>query len=478
MNRPLIRVRAGLAFMAGVLSAGLTAGPAGAVDFGAEMPDPGIEGYHFPEPETTLNKWIRGATDADETLINRHGWGLWAALTQPTGQTVGGIADARVYQTWLTPDSIVQAIEAPESAMLKSARRALVLQTPGQFHALGAKAAKAAQGCDFTTSPNECIKVAVSYSPGAAEHAYGNKLFLQSTLRAYANFGYDQIPTFPTYSVVVKPVYKVIRPQNDKPYAMYTWPGTPHPAKVFPEGPEWGNCVYVDVNNAGKGDGSVDADCSGATSDTTYNVDDFINIKVTQPDLAVLKDVTGEQQLHKGDYIILVGMHVTSREIERWTWQTFWWTPDPSNPPLPSSNAVASDMPDALSGAPAHYAMSIGYQMLSPAQPVNGGVNVGELVTVFNPYLEAGFDPAVFQEKRTVQTNAGPVATRYGVQSNCMTCHSLAMYDPTADYSDGGGPREAPYASDFYLARDDSVFDGNLQLDFLWSVVGFMDAAK
>ena len=44
--------------------------------------------------------------------------------------------------------------------------------------------------------------------------------------------------------------------------------------------------------------------------------------------------------------------------------------------------------------------MSIGYQMVAPNQPVNGGKSVGSPVTVYNPYLEARFDSSVFQPRR------------------------------------------------------------------------------
>ena len=38
------------------------------------LPDPGIQGYHFPEPEVNLLKW----TFADQQHeINTHAWGLW-----------------------------------------------------------------------------------------------------------------------------------------------------------------------------------------------------------------------------------------------------------------------------------------------------------------------------------------------------------------------------------------------------------------
>ena len=176
-----------------------------------------------------------------------------------------------------------------------------------------------------------------------------------------------------------------------------------------------------------------------------------------------------------GDYAILVGMHVTSREILRWTWQTFWWTADPAAPAAPSTSAIAAARPlSALDAAAAHYAMAPAYQMVAPAQPVNGGKDVGAAVIGYNPHLEAGFDPGTFQIVRTI--NAGTpqaITNRYGVETNCMTCHGFAAYDPAVDYS-ADGNREKPYAADFYLSRNDAEFSGKLQLDFAWSILGSM----
>ena len=35
-----------------------------------------------------------------------------------------------------------------------------------------------------------------------------------------------------------------------------------------------------------------------------------------------------------GDYIVLLGMHVTTKEIDDWTFQTFWWMPAPHVAPF------------------------------------------------------------------------------------------------------------------------------------------------
>lgn len=94
--------------------------------------------------------------------------------------------------------------------------------------------------------------------------------------------------------------------------------------------------------------------------------------------------------------------------------------------------------------------------------------NSGRPVIGFNPYLEAGFDPGVFQIFRPIN---GKIKNEYGVQTNCMTCHNLAAYDSSVDYSQPGN-RKKPYAADFYLGIDDPVFKGKLKLDFTWLDLG------
>ncbi|MFK4985829.1 hypothetical protein ACI4B7_28805, partial [Klebsiella pneumoniae] len=67
-----------------------------------------------------------------------------------------------------------------------------------------------------------------------------------------------------------------------------------------------------------------------------------------------------------GAIAVLVGMHVTTKEINNWTWQSYYWTPDPENPGTPSSKLAAANRPSQLVGAAAHYAMCAAYTMLTP----------------------------------------------------------------------------------------------------------------
>ena len=171
-------------------------------------------------------------------------------------------------------------------------------------------------------------------------------------------------------------------------------------------------------------------------------------------------------------------MHVTSREVKRWTWQTYWWEANPDKPFAPSTQEIADAKPAQLKGAPRHYSMAVAYQMLQPAQPLTGGVNKGTPLFAFNPYLEAGFDPSVFQVFHPIQTPTGLLKTEYGMQTNCMTCHMLAQFNPKPGYYKNPNNRETPYAADFYLDLDDPLFNGVLKLDFAWSIIGSVDLDK
>ena len=135
--------------------------------------------------------------------------------------------------------------------------------------------------------------------------------------------------------------------------------------------------------------------------------------------------------------------------------------------PLPSRDLIAATQPSQLTGAVTRYAMSIAYQMITPNPPVNGGKNVGEPIVAYNPYLEADFNAKVFEVSRpVVNANSGITWTgRVGVETNCMTCHSLAALTP----SDFSGAQDR-YGTTFYIAQDDPLFLDTVQTDFLWSI--------
>ena len=477
-----------LSLLAGLLLTGYAAAQP------VPLPNPGIPGYQFPEPESTLMQWINQPSAAHARNIHRHGWGLWAALTTPSGQTEYGLANAPVYLTWLTPDEVA-ALPADAAANATSAvaaaPRQMRLRVPRQFmripgfmEKLQARLAALSQSQDQSargvrdTSSFEMV----GYDPSAAAFASKNQLFSKTALTKLYQAGNASIPAFPSTAVTVKPVYKLVSKANMIPgtslYVMPAWPGTPKPTPAMQGGgfPEeaWPGCVYIDAKNPGRSTAqSADASCSSPSAANTFGLGDFIRIPVTAANAALFSSLAQKQlkqPVEPGDTLILMAMHVTSREMTEWTWQTFFWTPAPAKPPLPSSVAVAQARPAQLPWPAAHYAMSIGYQMVAPNQPVNGGKSVGSPVTVYNPYLEAGFDSSVFQPPPPLNVGIYNPKTKatfrgtLGIQSNCMTCHSGASVKMDS------AVKRIGYATNFYIPRNAPMFKGNLQTDFLWSI--------
>lgn len=446
-------------------------------------PDPS---FVFPQSETAINQWIYGNKDDAQY---KHGWGIWSGLTRFVG-TING-TPVRAFETWSTPSLMIYQTQSgqgdlPRASPAPLQRPGLDLSLPHQFRNL-AQATKLKLERPAETKAGDSdtrIFVSVAYNPPAAQHAVANKLFLQSTLDQYLKQGYSEIPNFPSNAITIKPVYKVI-PQS-VPGGIYTfpgWPGTPTPARTFSEA-DWNACVYVDINGSGPGGNSIDQGCKGRNATNTFYLGNFIHQKISQADAEYLRRQLS-LDVKAGDYAILVGMHVISREIKRWTWQTFWWSANADQPFAPSSKAIADVRPlQFLDAAAAHYAMAVAYQMVDPAQPITGGKNVGAPHIAYNPHLEANFDPNVFQFCASVggkyaTPSAGnckltdPSIQRFGVQTNCMTCHHLAMYNPKVDYNDKRN-REKPYGTDFYMSLTDPVFQGTVKLDFSWSILGNM----
>jgi hypothetical protein len=139
-----------------------------------------------------------------------------------------------------------------------------------------------------------------------------------------------------------------------------------------------------------------------------------------------------------GDSAILVAMHASTREIDNWTWQTFWWSY--TKPTLPSHVA------DRIKPPFDNYQTAVGYSFTIQNNP--DGMNI----LCFNAYLETGFDNSTFNPPRPGQL---------GIESNCVSCHRCAAW---------------PNSKSFYTANgiispgDPTFFTGTTKTDFLWGI--------
>ena len=135
----------------------------------------------------------------------------------------------------------------------------------------------------------------------------------------------------------------------------------------------------------------------------------------------------------EGDWMVLVAMHYTTKEIPNWVWATFWWHDKPE------VGQYAADKPGSavLKNVWRNYLMDVSYDMDSPKES-DGTPNA-----VFNPYLEAGF--------------------ANGVNSNCMTCHQRAVWTKK-----GASFRPITRGA---AKPTDAHFKDATMVDFLWSLL-------
>jgi hypothetical protein len=269
----------------------------------------------------------------------------------------------------------------------------------------------------------------------------------------------------------VKPVFQVLAPRtlvDGRYYRLPVWTGPPGTPRPFAPS-DWPGCVWIDDFGGGGGSGDIDSiaatDGSSRTEATTYPVSALIHYRLSADDAMAFNLEKPGSDARAGDPAVLVAMHVSTREIARWTWQTFWWTPTADNPPAPSSRDIAALRPDRLRGAPRNYAMSLGYALFSPDQPYTGGENRGAPVYAYNPWIEAAFTPSQLPDSvSSVGPDGRAIPNNVGIQTSCMSCHARANYNP----------RKLPTAPRLsgarYVDLIDPQFTGTLQVDLLWSI--------
>jgi hypothetical protein len=456
---------------AAVLLAGLPAG-AGIVT-PVPLPNPQVSGFNFPETEATVLGWIyqlgngspADAATAFESM-HLHGWGLWTALTMPTSQIDNG-ERLRVFETWFTPEELASGpnpATLATSASLARSRSALLRFNQFQHGSETQEPASAMDG-------SETVFGYVKFDPTATAHVVKEQLLSTAALNQLMMGGAQQIPPFPATALTLKSAFQVITASSlvgGRYYRLNVWTGPPSTPQAWPPS-AWPGVVWIDIQNGGSGDGQVDLqaslDGSSRTEATTYPVSSMINHRLSALEALQFDTISPGANAAAGDFAVLVAMHVAGRETTRWTWQTFWWTPTPDNPQLPSSQAIAGLRPAQLTGAARNYAMSLGYDMTIPGQPNTGGQNVGLMIYAYNPYLEARFGPINLPNSIAGYGPDGKfVSNNVGVNCNCMSCHIRANYNPALLNS---APR---YSGARYTSLDDLQFTGTLQVDLLWSL--------
>lgn len=380
----------------------------------------------------TVNGWI---DSLDSKSITQHAWELWGALTTLTDQELNG-QKVPIYETWWDSDEALLAPAQAKAAAERRPPRTRKFERPRQFlhEARAARLAGEPDRPTFTlfddVKYNDDIKNFIS------DHKYNDHAELDRINNGWGAskpIAERKLLDFPNTSVMLKPVYRVVSGKSVTvlPY----WAGPVNSSSPDTPGPRtWTKKMVVIPPDLGFRPAalSIRADEELLPS---VPVSDFYNIKLTKDEAQTL----GAQE---GDYAILVGMHVSSREIDNWTWQTFWWSL--KKPPIP----------DAVKGRVAapfdHYQVAVGYSfMTEPDNPSS------LTTTCYNPYLEANFGNSVFVRPKQL-----------GIESNCMSCHRCAAWPAVTDQQ----PNPNYVANGIVDPADPAIFAGKTKTDFLWGV--------
>jgi hypothetical protein len=174
----------------------------------------------------------------------------------------------------------------------------------------------------------------------------------------------------------------------------------------------------------------------------------FYALKLKQEEVDEIKALPSPERplppIEAGDFILFVASHVATRETENWTWQTFWWSPEPNRPPVAPPDVLSP--PKFVSHPWNSFVSCTAYTMVTPPDDFNGTPR-----HCFNPYLET----ELFGLTDETQTKSAT-----GVTSNCMTCHRAAAWPDN-------------FVAEAFLLKPDNPrwFAGKTKTSFSWSMV-------
>lgn len=263
--------------------------------------------------------------------------------------------------------------------------------------------------------------------------------------------GPSTIRDFGRRSVVLKTVWAAISHEDPK---------------LSLKKPSLWNSIPKDLTNVDLGEVTIPIDISSnATpchegdyaSGEAVPLSCFYSIQVSAGDLTELQKMPDLSDLigagvAQDDYLVLVAVHVTTKEIPEWVWATFWWDAQSGSDPH------RAQRPDSFEVKWKHFLMETTLSATTPKEADNGPK------ICFNPFLESRIMPP-------------PKFAPTGIISNCLQCHSKAAYVPpsahvgTANgYDEGILARDGKTLASSGRQPDLHYFDNRVKTDFLWTI--------
>jgi hypothetical protein len=383
-------------------------------------------GYGYPGNRDEFQAW---ADTWQIGNITTAAWNLWAGMTSASGQSWDG-SSLPVWETWCGNEEVFSANGC--SALGRPARKfKLATQLSHAARKAGLPLPADGQVVSFNKfNPAMVTYLSTPQATNGNNYSYISATDLSNLNAAWpagtavsarkvvdAPYTPDGGGTQGSSAMETKPVIFVVKATGLTPMPLWMGPQfSTTPANATPS--TWFNCVLLDpASTAGPDTRPVPATPEqiaqivpgSSMSCKTYLYAPLSTIYSFKMDAAEAADWTalvnssgdGGQGLTAvaGDYGVLAGMHVNSKTIVNWTWETFWWQPGDDAPNnFPGSK---QGMTDNVAGAWRNYAMCTAWNQTK-------GNASKEMVVCFNPFLE---------------TSSGIPS---GQTSNCVSCHGTA----------------------------------------------------
>lgn len=446
-------------------------------------------GYDFPGDRNQIQNW---ANDWKTGVITKKAWDLWAGMTVD----VGGYP---VWETWCGQEEVF----SNDCGKANRSRPSRPFKHAAQLTHMGKANPASFQLVSFNkfNPPMANFITAPHNGPGKGTFFYYKAQSLADLNQAMDK---NQIPAVdrkidpvPQNGIETKPVLFLVKGKGLSPIPL--WTGikdnnqttcSSGPAiNCHPDPTTWMVCALVDPSSTAPANtplsmatkeqvAQMNQDLKKAYKCSVYlyaPISTIYAVQLNKEEAEDFNTIGGESgdsvpvKAEAGDYSAFVAMHVGTKEIENWTWQTFWWQPD-----IDSTCATCpkyTDFPGSKQGMTGNvknewrnYAMCTAYNQTK-------GQSSNEMVICFNPYLET----------------SGGIPD--GTQSNCMTCHGLAT---VGSQLSGGSPASLGYPnpktgignSKTYYGKPiqfgyypegsqpDSMFDKYTRTDFSWAIQG------
>lgn len=430
-------------------------------------------GYGYPGDRAQIQVW---ADQWDIAKITQHTWDMWAGMTANSGQSYNG-SKLPYWETWCGTEEV---FGGTCGAATKAARPGRPFRVASQLtHVARLKgltnAAPDTQVISFNKfNPSMAQYIQAKHAgPGTAgPYNYASASSLIALNQAWpsptptVDRKVEESPYEPTTpsatgfaAIETKPVIFLVKATGLTPMPLWLGPaGSTNQTNPTPD--TWLTCVLLDPASTGGPDvAPIPATAQqiaqkvtmpyGCTTYLYAPLSTIYSFKMDAAEAAGWNSVQGNGgNASAGDYGVLGAMHVNSKEIVNWTWQTYWWQPGQDAPNnFPGSKAgMTANVKDAWR----NYASCSAYIQTQ-------GKDSSQMVVCFNPFLE---------------TSSGIPA---GVASNCMSCHGTAT---VAGSNNKLSPLSYPpdYKKPISFGEGsvpiDPRFAGYTRTDFSWAIPG------